>query len=744
MQLSVGTSPQVQNTKGIYIILRSSDIESTRQYVVSNNGTVHTVISSIMTLTISPDKLLGLAERQEVNRIESSKPVKFTSKKISSKKNDQQKFPSVLQLTEADKLHSENNPDKRSYTGKGVIVGIIDTGIDFLHPDFAEQGDTLKTRILGYWNQNDSITKDQYPTNFTYGREVKRDQIQQIIAKQDTTLRGDLDGHGTHVAGIAAGAGNIVADYKGLAPDAEFVAVSMDNFNSLKIIDAAKYIFDVADRVGKPVVINMSLGFADQLNDGKSLVDIALTEFVEQKAGRVLVAAAGNEGGTRNRWIIPSSPNSTVVRTNYIMGDIYWASQANQASAESLLAMLIPESHIEKIFVGSGLDSVASAVLGSGDSLQIQLVPQGNTKMRTVQEILNNGSFTDTLRYQRSGAIAGTIDWIARVSTVPGNVELSILLNDTLTKRLDTTETTLFKNGHDLFRLNVCSIDRPVSVNYTFLSTNQLPSNIKGLNTKPEDGTWSEAMTVSSPASAMGVVAVGSYDHRPSYVGLDGKEKQWSNVVTTGKYSSFSSVGPTLDGRMKPDICAPGAGVISALTSAPNSSATPDDIVQGGRFMIASGTSMSSPVVAGGIAQYLQKYPTKTYKEIRAEIQQRAVSDAFTSSNGSLPNNYWGYGKFSAYNLFFPTNSTVDEQVINSNGVFVSPNPASGTVRISCPAISGATKVEVYNLVGEKVLSVSAPDADLTIDTQSLITGLYVVDIVSGEQKKRTYLTISR
>lgn len=739
--LNDGSMATSKTQTNINLILRSTDIESTRQFITANKGAVRTVIGSIMTLTIPSVALVSLTERTEVIRIESSKPVKY-----SSKKNVQEEFPSIIQLTESDKLHSENNPDKRSYTGKGVIVGIIDSGIDFLHPDFGMQGDSTKTRIISYWDQNTDVGVGLRPKGFNYGREIRKEEINQAISKQDKTYQGDTDGHGTHVTCIAAGSGNLISKYKGLAPDAEIVVVSIGFSDNLRILDAAKYIYEIAEREGKPAVINMSLGYFNEPIDGESLVDIGLTEFVEQKEGRVLVAAIGNDGGGVNRWLVRPSPDSSVIRMNYYSCEKRWDSTSLLPDIYGGLNFVIPESSLDSVTVSFGLDSVTNVIVVPyffGDSLRIESTPQSNGKTRTVREIGSQTSniILDTLRYQQSGIIAGIIEYTL-LPTIPGYVSVSVIVRDILTKPLVRTDIIPFTNGHDLFRINISSVGRPVTVFHNN-SYKALPSNVISPNYKVEDGTWSDAMTVSSPASAKGVIAVGSYNHRTSHIGLDGQIK-YAGDGTSGDLSGFSSAGPTLDGRLKPDITAPGGGVISARANTVNTTLVPDIIVQGGRYIIYSGTSMSSPVVAGGIAQYLEKYPNKTYKEIRTEIQQRAVRDGFTSSKGSLPNNYWGYGKFSAYNLFFPNTSNVDEFSEQNNSIIISPNPAQNTVRISCPDISGAMSVDVYSLLGEKMISASSSQSELSIDIKNLVSGMYMVKIVGGQNNRRSFLMISR
>ena len=109
--------------------------------------------------------------------------------------------------------------NKTDLTGKGVIIGVVDSGIDSNHPAF--QG-----RILRIWDQ----------------------EIKQKLTRENFSLSRDTDGHGTHVAGIAAGNDN---QYGGVAPEAELVIVKSTLWDT-DILEGIRYIFEFADELGKP------------------------------------------------------------------------------------------------------------------------------------------------------------------------------------------------------------------------------------------------------------------------------------------------------------------------------------------------------------------------------------------------------------------------------------------------------------------------------------------------------------
>jgi hypothetical protein len=141
-------------------------------------------------------------------------------------------------------------------------------------------------------------------------------------------------------------------------------------------------------------------------------------------------------------------------------------------------------------------------------------------------------------------------------------------------------------------------------------------------------------LTVSTPATSREVIGVGSYISRTS------------SPATLGQISRFSGRGPTLDGRIKPDLAAPGESLVAAM---PRNDTDPNHVVFAGampnRYTPKGGTSMSTPLVAGTVACLLQRRPTLTQEQIRNGLTRTARADTQT---GAVPNNTWGYGKLDA------------------------------------------------------------------------------------------------
>ena len=186
----------------------------------------------------------------------------------------------------------KNNPNI-SLSGKGVLIGLIDTGIDYLHPDFIYDNNT--TKVASLWDQS---KEGKPPDGFFIGSEYTREDINNAILNNDSSLSVDDEGSGTMLAGICAGMGKVNKNYVGVAEDAELVIVKMGkvdgNYNNAMVTAGFEYIKQKARELQMPVVVTFGFG-------SNSLVGISqrdLTELTFYEKGVSLVNAAGNEGNT--------------------------------------------------------------------------------------------------------------------------------------------------------------------------------------------------------------------------------------------------------------------------------------------------------------------------------------------------------------------------------------------------------------------------------------------------------------
>lgn len=201
--------------------------------------------------------------------------------------------------------------------GQGVLIGIIDTGVDYTNPIFQYADGT--TRIVSIWDQ--TIDSDNHPMDYLYGTEYTREQINEALQSDDPLSivpSTDEIGHGTMVAGIAGGNEVPESNFFGVAPDVEFAVVKLKpakrfikNFFFIPedavcyqendILFGAEYLFLLSIKLQRPMVICVALGSSQGAHDGYGTLSTLLSRFAGA-AGIGVVVAAGNEGNARRHY----------------------------------------------------------------------------------------------------------------------------------------------------------------------------------------------------------------------------------------------------------------------------------------------------------------------------------------------------------------------------------------------------------------------------------------------------------
>ena len=213
-----------------------------------------------------------------------------------------------------------NNP-YISVKGEGVVIAIIDSGIDYLHPDFINEDGTSK--IISIWDQES--TNNTPPEGMIFGSEITREEINQAIINKDSSLSIDNRGTGTIAAGIAAGNGRLNNSYTGVAVGSELVVVKLReykdtyeegriNYLNTDFLAAIKYIGDVIRKERKLLIINLTVGDRSQSIILTNLLD---TFSFLNSTGIVLVSGAGNEGNTdihyEGQFIDNQTPQDVII-----------------------------------------------------------------------------------------------------------------------------------------------------------------------------------------------------------------------------------------------------------------------------------------------------------------------------------------------------------------------------------------------------------------------------------------------
>lgn len=490
----------------------------------------------------------------------------------------------------------------QAYTGKGVVVGIVDAGFDYLHSAFRNPADG-SLRIKRVWEQNtESLSGAAAPEKFGYGVELTTPEL--ITASQGDT--GD-NSHGTHVAGIAAGSDDYKdGAYVGNAPDADIVLVALDlgNTNSANISDAVKYIFDYADEVDKPCVVNLSLGNHNGPHDGTSSFDV-ITDGM-QKEGRLIVGAAGNH------------------RTDKFHIDRTFAS----ADDAPLKTFVVYKNGLSAKNVGGTIEIWGE----KGTEFTVDLAAYNTfSKSNVSSATVYPADGVKEVSFDRYAT--GT--WNVSSEVSPLNGKPHVVLTSALTSVRSNYAIALTVTPKSGGRVNIWA-----------------DNSYLGLDSKSIEGFSAPDASSSTLAEIGGtghkILTVGSYTTRNEYTTNSGTKATLSETV--GDISSFSSCGPTADGRLKPEIMAPGCLVISAVSNndASGTLMYADYCEKNGRnnlYGYMQGTSMSSPFVAGIVATWLQAYPQLSPDKLHEIVASTARKDKFTPAEAD---SNWGYGKINA------------------------------------------------------------------------------------------------
>lgn len=595
-------------------------------------------------------------------------------------------------------VHAGTDQSTRPFLGKNVIVGIVDYGFQYTHPAFFN-ADGSASRIERVWEQETSM--GTRPTKFSYGKEYKS-YAELVKQKYDSQV--DNVGHGTHVAGIAVGSNNQYScGFSGVAPESRIVLVSYRMQQvSTSLANAVEYIFDYADEVGLPAVVNMSLGQQIGPHDGTSTLDMVLDEL--QGEGRIICGAVGNDAKRKIHISKEFTEVDTLARS---FADFYYKSLRQvtidmwgEFNKNFELKALVYDAKNDTMLYQSDYFSTAEEV---GKSF-FGLVKSEDGKTNVV-----NVKFTITTEINPLNQ-KPHIMFIPNVLALPGD---SVYVGFEL-KAQDGGIVHAWADGF-----------------------------IGGLTNEGLEG-WLDGdnqYTVNEiGGTGKRIISVGAYTTR---------EHDKFNQ-TLGERCFFSNIGPTVDGRLKPQILAPGSAIVSSVSNSSKVMGTSmfieeQSIKFNGEthyYGYMDGTSMATPYVTGVVATLLEHKWELTPEDVLDILAQTARNDEFTGSD--LPNNKMGYGKIDAYKGLLKVLElyTGVEDVERAGAMILYPNPTSGAFNVGFVRKSEDVNVMVYSTNGQLIMSerVGAvmPGMDCEFNLDGVANGAYIVK-VSGENLSETF-----
>jgi subtilisin family serine protease len=510
-------------------------------------------------------------------------------------------------------------------TGKGVVVGVVDTGLDVRHPDFlTADGHTRVAWMLAAIppkGLHADLEREFGCTDASTPCAVLAAADIDALLQAGSTELTDTVGHGTHVTSIAAGNGGISTTstprYVGLAPDATIVVAqpsSGEGFFDSEVLNAARFVFDRADAIGAPVVVNLSLGSDYGPHDGTSNLEQGLSAMVgDAQPGRAIVVAAGNSAA------LSALPDGT--------GPLGIHTEAHVFPSEDIRIPLIPVAPAANgtVFVWLTFrpgDDVSVGLEGPCGSTWVDVTAQGD--QGSYQSGGSHGGVVNDLPSADASLTSGTNSAIAVFS---GAWEPTTTCGGASA----LTEFAIHLRGHGDASLWITGQDDAASAVYFLKAIEQ--------------------GTINVPATAPGLLAVGCTVNRVSWQPLTGPKIELGQLDGVPNPSAdgscyFSSRGPTPFGLQKPELSAPGGFVAAAMSVDADPRTHPGGLfdmpgcppgtgacaVVDATHALASGTSMSAPHVTGAIALLMGLDPTLTQARATA-----ALTAGARLSTGSLP-----------------------------------------------------------------------------------------------------------
>lgn len=573
---------------------------------------IGTIVGSIATAWVPLEALPRVVAIAGVERIEAARTLAAV-------------HDTSMIVIRADSLRTLVNGVWSGAAGHGVIVGIYDTGLDLHHDDFRdEQG---RTRVVGVWDQINSVRSP--PPGFTQGFYCTQDAVQRRIDGDNAACpQTDTFGHGTHVAGTAAGdgsAGSPAFRFTGVAPAADLLIVrgGQGSFSENLIIEGLAFMKAQAAARGQPAVANLSLGGQYGPHDGTRLYEQAIDDL--SGPGFVVVISAGNFGSNANTT--PPLPERLIHARGVPVGvqtaefTIDLCRDSNDPTCEPY---------------------VPSSNRCGGHVVDLDFWYEAQDRLR-IEVARPNGSLVSAAR----GASAEHEDPTGRVLIDNGTTGVNPENGD--------VEAIITIDGCG-------TAGRPQAGTWTIRVTPEVDGSgqpydmwiyrsVLGL-----DGTsrgrigFDNRHVVSSPGNATRAITVGAFVTKVCWASQSTTGQSCYNQrETVGDLARFSAAGPRRDQLLKPEITAPGIGIASARSrdfSVSSTRLTPD-----GQHWVLEGTSMSAPHVTGAVAILLQANPTLDPEGVKTLLSTTAIRDAFTErtygalSAGATPSDWWGAGK---------------------------------------------------------------------------------------------------
>lgn len=546
--------PFADTVRAIGVLITTNDTARVAEWLEARGCDINTRLSHAMTAYIDAndiDSLLALPEVAGVSAFNKRKP----------------SLDMVRDYTGANTV-VDGLGLYAPYTGKGVVVGVIDMGFLYTHPAFRNADGS--SRIIA-------------------ARQMESGKKHNPLTTSDEILRKGDDGfeesHATHVTGIAAGGRDAIhSEYYGIAPDADIVAISCNELNDDEVIDGINYIASVAKEQGKPYVVNMSFGDMTCTHNGRGAFSSAINEMTG--AGAILVAAVGNDGGKMRhaRGTFASTRDSVMLCVPDIGEDIAVYIASEDSSPLTVRAYKYNSSTKKISFLNN-------LTLQRNNSFI-----QKSTEPASKQEIVTCGFDVSSVFSKNTS----NYDCIAIAIKGRENKSFDAWIADGENEFGKTSDTRFKITPDDSYCIS-SPADAESVISVTSHAVRKYFTNIEG-------NTYTSS-------------SVKQNDHA-SYASLGplpNSSVQKPTVSAPGSFviSSVSNKNGIYTGN-------------SSLKINLTLQTTYDG--QSYYYAVNSGTSMACPVVSGAVALWLEAAPDLTPKQVMEIIERTSRSDTYTGS----------------------------------------------------------------------------------------------------------------
>lgn len=558
-----------------------------------------------------------------------------------------------------DDVHRGKGLDRR-YTGKGVIYGTVDQGIDFQHAAF--KNDDGDPRILMvYLPDSDTKktgAKENYKISISDYSTTLSGYVYDRIGLPGLTTGTPQASHGTHTASIAAGGMYGSETYYGMAPETDLIFVDSPALMQSDLINGIAFVFSEAQKLGKPAVVNMSIGNNAGSHSDNNIFPALMSSLTGP--GRILCLSAGNSGH------LP-----------------LWLHKAAGETVRTILAR--GNGNTQQLYGEVDL-------WGKDDkpvTMRLYARATAGNRLTLLYDSDKDGTKTiSSSRYFKSGGV---------------NVALAHTLNN---YNIDFQFTVEMADGYQMVM--------EIAGDHEADAWSEQGLSVFAGEQDTDYREGSSAMSFNALGCFDNSITVGSYNVSRSFIWAgDGERYGYSeDYLPTGDITFFSSYGIDRDGRSHPTILAPGAMISAAYNYYDKASTLTDSfedkIVEyediDGRLQpygADMGTSMASPVVAGIIALWLQQNPTLSPQDVKNIFALTAINDEFTAADAKRS----GYGKINALGGF----SVPTEVIAQATGTAPVIMPSQHGFSVLVPNTTADTPVTVYNASGQRIMTASVP-----------------------------------